>query len=106
MTRHCGIRTALALAVLAGSAAAGGPDSRAGLRAQVPAANIPQFEKDVLPVLTANCLKCHGAGKPKARQIVARSKACRIARVVNFTAKCSELCAVRVVFISGLLKAV
>jgi Protein of unknown function (DUF1549)/Planctomycete cytochrome C len=26
----------------------------------------PQFEKDVLPLLTARCLKCHGEKKPKA----------------------------------------
>jgi hypothetical protein len=36
----------------------------AGLSA--PAAEPPQFEKDVLPVLTARCLKCHGETKPKA----------------------------------------
>src|SRR5262245_49873165 len=27
----------------------------------------PQFEKDVLPLLTARCVKCHGASKPKAQ---------------------------------------
>jgi hypothetical protein len=32
-----------------------------------PAATAPQFEKDVLPILTSHCLKCHGAEKPKAR---------------------------------------
>jgi hypothetical protein len=46
-------RVALALAVLAAGTAS-------------PAADTPQFEKDVLPVLTARCLKCHGATKPKA----------------------------------------
>jgi mono/diheme cytochrome c family protein len=36
-------------------------------RAEGPAAPAPRFEPDVLPVLTAHCLKCHGAGKkPKA----------------------------------------
>src|SRR5262249_10269656 len=30
------------------------------------AADPPRFEKDVLPVLTTRCLKCHGGGKPKA----------------------------------------
>jgi hypothetical protein len=30
------------------------------------AADSPRFEKDVLPVLTARCLKCHGGAKPKA----------------------------------------
>src|SRR5256885_1324844 len=30
------------------------------------AAGTPQFEKDILPVLTARCLKCHGQTKPKA----------------------------------------
>jgi hypothetical protein len=54
-----GSRIALALAVL-GASAAGPPIRPAG-----PAA-VPQFEKDVLPILTARCLKCHGAGKPKA----------------------------------------
>jgi hypothetical protein len=50
-------RAALALAVLA--AAWAGP-------ARARAAGTPQFEKDVLPVLTARCLKCHGTAKPKA----------------------------------------
>jgi Planctomycete cytochrome C len=35
-------------------------------RAQGPSTKTPQFEKDVLPLLTANCLKCHGSTKPKA----------------------------------------
>jgi hypothetical protein len=36
-------------------------------RAEGPAAMAPRFEQDVLPVLAARCLKCHGAGKrPKA----------------------------------------
>ncbi|MBI1914611.1 MAG: DUF1549 domain-containing protein, partial [Planctomycetes bacterium] len=48
---------ALVLAVLAAGTAA-------PARAQV--ASAPQFEKDVLPVLTAHCLKCHGGPKPKA----------------------------------------
>ncbi len=30
------------------------------------AASAPQFEKDVLPLLSARCLKCHGGTKPKA----------------------------------------
>jgi hypothetical protein len=57
MTAPRGIRTwqvGLTLAVLVASATA----SRGR--------TTPQFEKDVLPVLTARCLKCHGAGKPKA----------------------------------------
>jgi hypothetical protein len=32
-----------------------------------PRAHIPSFEKDVLPLLNARCLKCHGAEKPKGR---------------------------------------
>src|SRR4051794_39850888 len=44
-------RVGLILAVLAA-----GPVAPA--RAQV--ASTPQFEKDVLPVLTAHCVKCHG----------------------------------------------
>jgi hypothetical protein len=50
-TRH----VTLALAVLATAAPAPGQ-----------AADTPQFEKDVLPVLTARCLQCHGESKPKA----------------------------------------
>jgi hypothetical protein len=57
VTGHRGIRKTLAiglaLAVLAASGAA-------------PPVRIPRFEKDVLPVLTAHCVKCHGEGKPKA----------------------------------------
>jgi hypothetical protein len=47
-----------ALAVLALAVAA---------RPESPPVSPPQFERDVLPVLTARCLKCHGATKPKAR---------------------------------------
>jgi hypothetical protein len=36
-------------------------------RVQSPVAKTPEFEKDVLPVLTARCLKCHGGDKPKAK---------------------------------------
>jgi hypothetical protein len=52
-------RVVLALAVL-GAATAGS--------ASVPGqpAGLPQFEKDILPVLTARCLKCHGEVRPKA----------------------------------------
>src|SRR5260221_9376681 len=50
-------RVALAVTVLAASIAA-------PVQAQVP--STPQFEKDVLPVLTAHCVKCHGGPKPKA----------------------------------------
>src|SRR5262245_34879743 len=63
MTQRHHIRTVLtrlvtlALAVLATAAPA---------RAQGQAASIPQFENDVLPLLTARCLKCHGATRPKA----------------------------------------
>jgi hypothetical protein len=39
-----------------------GPAPAAG-----PAAGPPRFERDVLPLLTAKCLKCHGADRPKAR---------------------------------------
>src|SRR5262245_37390983 len=35
-------------------------------RAEDPVTRPPQFEKDVLPILTARCLKCHGADKFKA----------------------------------------
>src|SRR5207302_1667916 len=57
MTDRRPVRTALAAlaAILAGPALVRGQ-----------AAGVPQFEKDVLPVLSARCLKCHGAGKPKA----------------------------------------
>jgi hypothetical protein len=50
-------RVALALAVLVTAAPACAP----GL-----AASTPQFEKDVLPVLAARCLRCHGETRPKA----------------------------------------
>jgi hypothetical protein len=30
------------------------------------AGDTPTFDKDVLPILTAHCLKCHGATRPKA----------------------------------------
>src|SRR5207253_9520879 len=50
-------RVALAFAVLATAAPARAPGQNAGT---------PQFEKDVLPLLTARCLKCHGATRPKA----------------------------------------
>src|SRR6516164_8047594 len=37
------------------------------VRAQAPLiGKAPMFEKDVLPILAANCLKCHGATKPKS----------------------------------------
>src|SRR5262245_13133290 len=60
MTAHRWIRAAAALTVLAASAAA--PP-----RVRNPHAGEPRFEKDVLPVLTAACLKCHGADRPKAK---------------------------------------
>jgi hypothetical protein len=50
-------RLGLILAVLAAGTAT-------PVRAQV--ASAPQFEKDVLPLLTAHCMKCHGGAKPKA----------------------------------------
>src|SRR5262245_45336708 len=62
MTDRCCIRRvlvrriALVFAVLAGIVAP--------TRGQV--ATPPQFEKDVLPVLTAHCVKCHSGPKPKA----------------------------------------
>src|SRR5262249_10040168 len=34
--------------------------------AQGTAANPLRFDRDVLPILTARCLKCHGLNKPKA----------------------------------------
>jgi hypothetical protein len=37
------------------------------LRARGGAVPTPSFERDVLPVLTARCLKCHAGEKPKAR---------------------------------------
>src|SRR5262245_64150267 len=60
MTGQRGTRTALALTVLAASAAA-------PFRVSNPPTGAPYFEKDVLPVLTARCVKCHGADKPKAK---------------------------------------
>jgi hypothetical protein len=39
----------------------------AALAAAPGSAAPPQFERDVLPVLTAHCLKCHGTAKPKAK---------------------------------------
>src|SRR5262249_7717109 len=50
-------RVALAVAVLAAAAPARAPGQAGGT---------PQFEKDVLPVLAARCLKCHGETRPKA----------------------------------------
>ena len=52
-------QAALAVAILAAGTAVphGAPGQGAGP---------PQFEKDVLPVLTARCLKCHGTSRPKA----------------------------------------
>ncbi len=38
----------------------------APVHGQTPVVRIPQFEKDVLPILTMRCLKCHGEGKRKA----------------------------------------
>jgi hypothetical protein len=51
-------RVALTLAVLAAAAPT---------FVQGQSAGTPQFEKDVLPILTARCLKCHGETKPKGR---------------------------------------
>jgi hypothetical protein len=60
MTGYRGIRAAWAWPVALALAAL-------PARADGPAAGAPRFEPDVLPVLTAHCLKCHGAGKkPKA----------------------------------------
>src|SRR5262245_16493292 len=37
------------------------------IRAQAPLlGNAPRFEKDVLPILTAHCLKCHGGEAKKS----------------------------------------
>jgi hypothetical protein len=52
-----GRRVALVLAVLATAAPA---------CAWAQGAGTPQFEADVLPVLAARCLKCHGETRPKA----------------------------------------
>src|SRR5262249_41158799 len=52
------VRVALGLALLTVGAAC--------VCAQAPAVKVPQFEKDVLPILSARCLKCHGTDKPKA----------------------------------------
>jgi hypothetical protein len=54
LRRACAIPVALAVALLAGGAAAQAAD------------RTPLFEADVLPILSAHCLKCHGANKPKA----------------------------------------
>jgi mono/diheme cytochrome c family protein len=35
-------------------------------RGQAAKASVPSFERDVLPILSANCSKCHGAGKIEA----------------------------------------
>ncbi|HEY7159019.1 MAG TPA: PSD1 and planctomycete cytochrome C domain-containing protein [Gemmataceae bacterium] len=65
MTDRCGIRAILAwrvapaLALLTVSAAAA--------PARGPAAKTPQFKTDVLPILAAHCLKCHGDKKLKAK---------------------------------------
>jgi hypothetical protein len=56
-----GRRVGLALALLVVSVAAAPP-----VRTPSQPAGTPQFEKDVLPILTARCLKCHGTEKPKA----------------------------------------
>jgi hypothetical protein len=53
--RHVALALAVALASESARADAQGPAKK------------PQFEKDVLPVLTARCLKCHGAAKQKAK---------------------------------------
>jgi hypothetical protein len=50
-------RIALAVAVLVAAASARAPGQASGT---------PQFEKDVLPLLAARCLKCHGETRPKA----------------------------------------
>src|SRR5438477_3820374 len=34
--------------------------------AQSTSGKTPKFETDILPVLLARCVKCHGEGKPKA----------------------------------------
>ncbi len=49
-------RFALGFAVLAGAAAV-----RAAEKDRT-----PRFESDILPVLSARCLKCHGGARPKA----------------------------------------
>jgi hypothetical protein len=55
MTRRLDIRTPLtALALVAASLAA------------APPVHPPRFETEVLPLLTARCLKCHGGDRPKA----------------------------------------
>src|ERR1700722_12631055 len=50
----------LSLAVLTALAAA------VPVQTESPTATTLRFEKDVLPILTRHCIKCHGAAKPKA----------------------------------------
>src|SRR5262245_44923758 len=48
-----------------GVAVADKPASTPEPKTQFTAAQIASFEKDVLPILQANCFKCHGAGKSR-----------------------------------------
>jgi hypothetical protein len=61
MTARRFIRPALALVLVTACTAA------APFRTPGQPRNALQFEKDMLPILRANCLKCHGTDKPRAR---------------------------------------
>jgi hypothetical protein len=56
---------AAALAFVGGSAAVAPDDKKPAPEKRFSAEGLAFFEKDVLPILQANCLECHGAKKPK-----------------------------------------
>src|SRR5262245_39166591 len=57
------LRALVVLPLLLGPAARAEDGDESGK--QSPAARVAFFEKDVLPLLKANCYKCHGGGKPR-----------------------------------------